>query len=62
MVRRRGELLSWDGLSKPLTGTARTQIAAVNAKIAVPATPERTGSYDIVQEVSLVSGQGMQTR
>jgi N-acetylmuramoyl-L-alanine amidase-like protein len=58
-----GNLLAWDGLRTPLAGTARTHIAAVNAKIAVPATPGTYRlRYDIVQEgVAWFSGQGMQT-
>jgi hypothetical protein len=53
----------WDGLRTPLAGTARTQIAAINAQIAVPATPGTYKlRYDIVQEgVAWFSGQGMQT-
>jgi hypothetical protein len=56
-------LVSWDGLRTSLAGTARTQIAAVNAQIAVPATPGTYKlRYDIVQEgVAWFSGQGMQT-
>ncbi|MDQ2915084.1 MAG: N-acetylmuramoyl-L-alanine amidase, partial [Chloroflexota bacterium] len=58
-----GNLLAWDGLRTSLAGTARTQIAAINAQIAVPTTP---GTYklrfDIVQEgVAWFSSQGMQT-
>jgi hypothetical protein len=58
-----GNLLEWNGLRTPLAGTARTQIAAVNAQIAVPATPGTYKlQYDIVQEgVTWFSGQGMQT-
>jgi hypothetical protein len=56
-------LVSWDGLRTPLAGTARTQIAAINAQILVPATPGTYKlRYDIVQEgVAWFSGQGMQT-
>src|SRR5205807_3878989 len=58
-----GNVLEGNGLRTSLSGTARTQIAAVNAQIAVPASP---GTYklrdDIVQEgVTWFSGQGMQT-
>jgi len=58
-----GNLVSWDGLRTPLAGTARTQIAAINAQIAVPATPGIYKlRYDIVQEgVAWFSSQGMQT-
>ncbi|MDQ2969356.1 MAG: hypothetical protein M3R37_13715, partial [Actinomycetota bacterium] len=58
-----GNLVDWDGLRTPLAGTARTQIAALNAQIAVPATPGTYKlRYDIVQEgVAWFSGQGMQT-
>ena len=58
-----GNLVSWDGLRTSLAGTAQTQIAAVNAQIAVPATPGTYKlRYDIVQEgVAWFSGQGMQT-
>ena len=56
-------LVAWDGLRTSLAGTARTQIAAINAQIAVPATPGTYKlRYDIVQEgVAWFSGQGMQT-
>ena len=58
-----GNLLEWNGLRTPLAGTARTQIAALDAQIAVPATPGTYKlRYDIVQEgVTWFSGQGMQT-
>ena len=58
-----GNLVSWDGLRTSLAGTARTQIAAINAQIAVPATPGTYKlRYDIVQEgVAWFSSQGMQT-
>src|SRR2546428_1566811 len=58
-----GNLVEWDGLRTSLAGTARTQIAATNAQIAVPATPGTYKlRYDIVQEgVAWFSGQGMQT-
>ena len=58
-----GNAVQWDGLRTSLAGTARTQIAAVNAQIAVPATPGTYKlRYDIVQEgVAWFSGQGMQT-
>jgi hypothetical protein len=58
-----GNLLEWNGLRTALAGTAQTQIAAVNAQIAVPATPGTYKlRYDIVQEgVTWFSGQGMQT-
>src|SRR5207248_9403316 len=58
-----GNVLEWNGMRTPLAGTARTQIAAVNAQIAVPATPGTYKlRYDIVQEgVAWFSGQGMQT-
>jgi hypothetical protein len=58
-----GNLVSWDGLRTPLAGTARTQIAAINAQIAVPAAPGTYKlRYDIVQEgVTWFSSQGMQT-
>ncbi|TMC46922.1 MAG: hypothetical protein E6J23_01340 [Chloroflexi bacterium] len=58
-----GNAVQWDGLRTSLAGTARTQIAAVNAQIAVPATPGIYKlRYDIVQEgVAWFSGQGMQT-
>jgi hypothetical protein len=58
-----GNLLEWNGLRTSLAGTARTQIAAINAQIAVPATPGTYKlRYDIVQEgVAWFSGQGMQT-
>ena len=58
-----GNVLEWNGLRTSLAGTARTQIAAVNAQIAVPATPGTYKlRYDIVQEgVTWFSGQGMQT-
>jgi len=58
-----GNVVQWDGLRTPLAGTARTQIAALNAQIAVPATPGTYKlQYDIVQEgVAWFSGQGMQT-
>jgi hypothetical protein len=54
--------VAWDGLRTSLAGTARTQIAAINAQIAVP---DQAGTYklryDIVQEgVTWFSGQGMQ--
>src|SRR2546430_6672835 len=58
-----GNLVSWDGLRTPLAGTARTQIAAGDAQIAVAAAP-RTFKlrYDIVQEGrAWVSDQGLQT-
>jgi hypothetical protein len=58
-----GNAVVWDGLRTSLAGTARTQIAPVNAQIAVP---DKAGTYrlryDIVQEgVTWFSGQGMQT-
>jgi hypothetical protein len=58
-----GNVVAWDGLRTSLAGTARTQIAAINAQIAVP---DQAGTYklryDIVQEgVTWFSGQGMQT-
>jgi len=58
-----GNLVAWDGLRTSLAGTARTQIAAINAQIAVPTTPGTyTLRYDIVQEgVAWFSSQGMQT-
>jgi hypothetical protein len=58
-----GNVVQWDGLRTSLAGTARTQIAAVNAQIAVPSTPGMYKlRYDIVQEgVTWFSGQGMQT-
>src|SRR5439155_21894052 len=58
-----GNLVAWDGLRTSLAGTARTQIAAINAQIAVPATPGTYKlRYDIAQEgVAWFSGQGMQT-
>ena len=58
-----GNLLEWNGLRTPLAGTARTQIAAINAQILVPSTPGTYSlRYDIVQEgVTWFSGQGMQT-
>jgi len=58
-----GNLVSWDGLRSPLAGTARTQIAAIDAQILVPATPGTYKlRYDIVQEgVAWFSSQGMQT-
>jgi hypothetical protein len=58
-----GNLVEWNGLRTSLAGTARTHIAAVNAQIAVPATPGTYRlRYDIVQEgVTWFSGQGMQT-
>ena len=58
-----GNLVGWDGLRTPLAGTARTQIASINALIAVPATPGTYRlRYDIVQEgVAWFSSQGMQT-
>jgi hypothetical protein len=58
-----GNVVVWDGLRTSLAGTARTQIAAINAQIAVPATPGSYSlRYDIVQEgVTWFSGQGMQT-
>jgi hypothetical protein len=58
-----GNLVSWDGLRTPLAGTARTQIAAINAQILVPATAGTYKlRYDIVQEgVAWFSSQGMQT-
>src|SRR5438132_12642 len=56
-----GNVLEWNGLRTSLAGTARTQIAAINAQILVPATP---GTYklrfDVVQEgVAWFSGQGV---
>jgi hypothetical protein len=58
-----GNVVVWDGLRTSLAGTARTQIAGINAQIAVPATPGTYSlRYDIVQEgVAWFSGQGMQT-
>jgi hypothetical protein len=58
-----GNLVAWDGLRTSLAGTARTQIAGVNAQIAVPAQPGTYSlRYDIVQEgVTWFSGEGMQT-
>src|SRR5207244_12419597 len=58
-----GNVVVWDGLRTSLAGTAKTVIAAVNAQIAVPATPGTYKlRYDIVQEgVAWFSGQGMQT-
>src|SRR5438132_10683497 len=58
-----GNVLEWNGLRTSLAGTARTQIAAINAQILVPATPGTYKlRYDIVQEgVTWFSGQGMQT-
>jgi N-acetylmuramoyl-L-alanine amidase-like protein len=58
-----GNVVAWDGLRTSLAGTARTQIAAINAQIAVPSTPGTYKlRYDIVQEgVTWFSGQGMQT-
>jgi hypothetical protein len=58
-----GNLVAWDGLRTQLAGTARTQIAAINAQIGVPSTPGTYKlRYDIVQEgVAWFSSQGMQT-
>src|SRR2546428_6645236 len=58
-----GNVVVWDGLRTSLAGTAKTVIAAVNAQVAVPATPGTYKlRYDIVQEgVTWFSGQGMQT-
>jgi hypothetical protein len=58
-----GNVVQWDGVRTSLAGTARTQIAAINAQIAVPSTPGVYKlRYDIVQEgVAWFSGQGMQT-
>jgi hypothetical protein len=58
-----GNAVVWDGLRTSLAGTARTQIAAIDAQIAVPAAPGTYKlRYDIVQEgVTWFSGQGMQT-
>jgi hypothetical protein len=58
-----GNVVAWDGLRTSLAGTARTQIAAINAQITVPDQPGTYKlRYDIVQEgVTWFSGQGMQT-
>lgn len=58
-----GNVVVWDGLRTSLAGTARTNVAAVNAQILVPPTPGTYKlRYDIVQEgVTWFSGQGMQT-
>jgi hypothetical protein len=58
-----GKVVEWNGLRTSLAGTARTHIAAVNAQIAVPATPGTYRlRYDIVQEgVTWFSDKGMQT-
>jgi hypothetical protein len=58
-----GNAVVWDGLRTSLAGTARAQIAAINAQIAAPDQPGTYKlRYDIVQEgVTWFSGQGMQT-
>src|SRR2546428_21611 len=56
-----GNVVVWDGLRTSLAGTAKTAIAAVNAQVALPATPGTYKlRYEVVQEgVAWFSGKGV---